>query len=411
MNDVSERIAAWEATGLIDAATAERLRTAEAVAVPTDPAGAIDLDHGDAEHAEHDHGARGTGVDPGSGREASQVAAWFGPSVTIPEVFGYLGAAFLLAGWTTFLGRTSLGFGDAAMGPALGALIASVGLVVLGLVLGRGDERQARSAGVCFLVAVAYFGGGIASLATVVGLDWPAAVLVGAGAALALAIGLRWVRPAVLTQVGLLGAVTALTAAILAWGESVLDPNHGFDQDTGLRSSGAPDPLLLVLASAALWLTCAVVIGLIGLSEARAGDRGDVGAARRAAISRFWAGLVAVLGLAMSLTRSAEQPNGDYERVVKAWVGELAILVTCAVLLERAFRRDATAYVYAAALGLIIALSDFNFTYLSDSTEIGLLIEGAILLGVGFAADRLRRRIGHPDPGGGSLGAATATSL
>ena len=64
------------------------------------------------------------------------------------------------------------------------------------------------------------------------------------------------------------------------------------------------------------------------------------------------------------------------------------------ILLERAFRRDATAYVYAAALGLIVALTDFNLTYLSDSTEIGLAIEGAILLGVGLVADRLRRRIG-----------------
>jgi hypothetical protein len=54
--------------------------------------------------------------------------------------------------------------------------------------------------------------------------------------------------------------------------------------------------------------------------------------------------------------------------------------------------------VYAAALGLMVALSDFNFTYLSSSTELGLLIEGVILLGAGVAADRLRRRIGHPEP-------------
>ena len=65
---------------------------------------------------------------------------------------------------------------------------------------------------------------------------------------------------------------------------------------------------------------------------------------------------------------------------------------------ERAFRRDANTFVYTAALGLMVALSDFNFTYLSSSTELGLLIEGTILLGAGFAADRLRRRIGHPAP-------------
>jgi hypothetical protein len=89
----------------------------------------------------------------------------------------------------------------------------------------------------------------------------------------------------------------------------------------------------------------------------------------------------------------------------------LSFVVLSLVLLERAFRRDATAYVYAAALGLIVALTDFNLTYLSDSTEIGLAIEGAILLGVGLVADRLRRRIGGsrtPDPSHGAGRDATA---
>ena len=71
------------------------------------------------------------------------------------------------------------------------------------------------------------------------------------------------------------------------------------------------------------------------------------------------------------------------------------MLVLAAILVERAFRRDATSFIYAAALGLMIALSDFNLTYLSDTTEAALLFEGLILLAVGFAADRLRRRIGR----------------
>ena len=45
----------------------------------------------------------------------------------------------------------------------------------------------------------------------------------------------------------------------------------------------------------------------------------------------------------------------------------------------------------------MIALTDFNVTYLSGSTEVALLIEGLILLGVGVVADRLRRRIGRGD--------------
>ncbi|HYU48469.1 MAG TPA: hypothetical protein VEO91_00870 [Candidatus Limnocylindria bacterium] len=47
---------------------------------------------------------------------------------------------------------------------------------------------------------------------------------------------------------------------------------------------------------------------------------------------------------------------------------------------------------------MIVAATDFNFSYLSNSTEIGLLAEGGlILVAAGIAADRLRRRIGRRD--------------
>ena len=162
---------------------------------------------------------------------------------------------------------------------------------------------------------------------------------------------------------------------------------------------------MAVVGSAAWWLSCAVLIGLIGLIEARAAERGDESAAHRAAISRLWAGIVAVVGLATAVSRSdLVVATGEFERVVQPWVGQLSLVVLSLILLERAFRRDATAYVYAAALGLIVALTDFNVTYLSDSTEIGLAIEGAILLCVGLAADRLRRRIGRSRAGDTSRG-------
>jgi len=63
------------------------------------------------------------------------------------------------------------------------------------------------------------------------------------------------------------------------------------------------------------------------------------------------------------------------------------------VLVERAFRRESSAFILAAAIGLITALTDFNFWYLTSSTDVGLLVEGLILIGAGVAADRLRRRI------------------
>jgi CDP-diglyceride synthetase len=180
----------------------------------------------------------------------------------------------------------------------------------------------------------------------------------------------------------------------------VVVPQRQFNDIGDPISVGGPDPLVLVLVTAAWWLVLALIVGMIGLREANTTDE-DPAAGRRAALTRLWAGLVAVIGLATAVTRSDytyDPVAGNYGRVIEPWIGDLAILVLAAVLVERAFRRDASTFVYAAALGLIIALTDFNFTYLSSSTELGLLIEGVILLGAGVAADRLRRRIGHPEP-------------
>jgi hypothetical protein len=194
-----------------------------------------------------------------------------------------------------------------------------------------------------------------------------------------------------------------LNAVVL--GEQAFTPD-------GRPLPGGPDPILQVVVSAVWWLVWAVVIGVIGLREARHGPPGTADdARRRAAISRFWAGVMAVVGVATAVIRTAPDASGEYRRVLDPWMAELAIIFVAVVLLERAFRRDATSYVYAAALGLIIALSDFNFTYLSDTTEIGLVIEGAILLAVGIAADRLRRRIGAtPSPEAGPTPAAEPAS-
>ena len=216
----------------------------------------------------------------------------------------------------------------------------------------------------------------------------------------AVAIGLRLLHRALLTQVALLVSVTTFAGLLLSWLESLVVPQRQFNDIGDPVAVGGPDPLLLVLVSAAWWLVLALIVGLIGLREANTTDE-DPAAGRRAALTRLWAGLVAVIGLATAVTRSDytyDPVAGNYGRVIEPWIGDLAILVLAAILVERAFRRDASTFVYAAALGLMVALSDFNFTYLSSSTELGLLIEGVILLGAGVGADRLRRRIGREEP-------------
>jgi hypothetical protein len=379
MSDAATHIAAWQAAGLIDDTTADRLRAA-------------DVGSGPATEPQADDGPSA------SARQRSAVSAMFGPSVTIPEVFGYLGGAFLLGAWSSFMARTAGSSGDSEIVLGVMALIAAGALAGLGMALRGRTERSSRAAGVAFVVATSYVAGAAASFSTGAGIEWPAIGVVSAAGALLVAIVFRAIHPAVLTQVGLLASLTALAGSALAWVQATFFAPGPPDATTGLpTATSGPDPIVLVIGSAVWWLLVAVTSALIGLWEARRGERlGDAGALRRAGVSRFWAGLTAVIGLATAVTMNAFV-NDEYVRVLEPWIGVLALLILSAVLVERAFRREATSFIYAAALGLIVALSDLNLSYLSGSTEVALLIEGLILLGVGVAADRLRRRIGQPD--------------
>jgi hypothetical protein len=381
MDQVLERIAAWEAAGLIDAATSERLRAAEAA------------------QSAHETGAPSVAQGATPARKGpSTVASIFGPGITIGEMFAYLGGTFLLGAYETFVLRTAGSVDQGSLTITVGMAVAALALTLCGVVLRTGDARRRRGAGVVFALAVAHVGAAVAAGAEGAGFGWPAiGVFAGAVATLA-AFGYRLLHPSLLTQVALLASLTSFAGATLSWLESIVVPQPVYSDELGLvPAAGGPDPILLVAASAAWWLALAVIAGLVGLVEARTADT-DTAAGRRASLTRLWAGLVAVIGLAISAFRSGPKADGEYGRFLESWVGDLAILILAAILVERAFRRDASTFVYAAALALMVALSDFNFTYLSSSTEVGLLIEGVILLGAGVAADRLRRRIGHPEP-------------
>jgi hypothetical protein len=380
MDQVQERIAAWEAAGLIDSATADRLRLAESER----PAVA------DAS------------VEPSAPRQESRrrgpssVAAIFGPGVAIGEMFAYLGGGFLLGAYESFVVRAASGGGSPDLAVGVGAMVAAMVLAALGIGLMKGDARRRRAAGVIFAIAVLHFGVAGTALAAGARLEWPVSGVVGTGVATLVAIVLRLLHASLLTQAALLAGITSLAAVSLDWLRSVAFPGPFFDNVGELIPQNSPSPLVLVVVSAAWWLGLALLVGLMGLREAGGADE-DPAAGRRASLTRLWAGLVAVVGLATSIARSEFTTDGQSVRAVEPWIGDLAILVLAAILVERAFRRDASTFVYAAALGLIVALTDFNFSYLSTGPEIGLLIEGIILLGAGIAADRLRRRIGRAE--------------
>ncbi len=378
MDAVQARIDEWLRAGLIDAATAARLTAAEADRADGQPA-PIPLDGST------------------SGARSAAVADVLGPGPTIAEMFVYLGAGFLLAAWTSFVTRLT-GDGSNLSQVAGGLLVAAAVLTGLGLVLRRGDDRRRRGAGAAFLVATGYAAAAAAGFINGLDPGGPTGSLIVSIVAIGVAAAFRFLHPALLTQFGILVSVSAFGGLLLNWLQSRLAPVNF--NEFGEPVGDIPDPIFLVVVSATVWLVLALGLGLLALTE-RADHPADPAAAaagRRAALTRAWAGIVGVAGVASAMTRTDLLPSGEYGRVIEPWIAQLALLALAGLLVERAFRRNSTAFLFAAGLGLIIALTDFNFTFLSSSTEIGLLIEGAILLAVGVVADRVRRRLPGDQP-------------
>jgi hypothetical protein len=369
MSEILARIDAWQAAGLIDGATADRLRATE----PPAPPGTS--------------GASAPASAPSQTIPRDAASTAFGPTPTVAEVFVYLGGAFLLAAWSTFMLRLGDQY-DPNVVVTVGAAVVVAVMLAVAAVLLRGDARRRRGAGVAILVATVGAAISAATLSRIAGLDDSTTSVVTAISAVVVALLGRWMLPAVTTQVALLVSLTWLGASLLNLG---LQAMYGLPAPCCDTFEPVPsDPLRLVILPAAGWLIVALGLGLVGLAEARRPSRA---AQRRAAVSRFWAGLVAVGGVASAVTREGPLPNGEWGRVIEPWVGELAILAVTAVLVERALRRDSIAFVGAAAIGLVLALTDFNVHYLGDTRELALLVQGGILLLAGFGADRLRRRI------------------
>ena len=365
MSSASTHIAAWQAAGLIDDETAERLRSA-------------DIGEPEAAHVP----PPATPTD-----RPSKASAFFGPGVSIAEAFAYIGGGFLLSGWLTMIAAISGPTDQPAFWIALGSAVSVIGAGAIGYRLSQGSDRFARAAGVVFLVGDAFAAAAVGAAVSIGGsTDGIVIAVLAAAAYLAAAIAFKRLHPTVLTTVGLLIGMTASAAALyILIGDRFFPP--AVDGGPSDRSGG----LIKVALTMAWWCGTAVIMGVLGLAEAA---RRTADADRRAGMLRFWAGSVAVTGtwLAVSL--------GDGEgRYIPIIVGDLIVLGVSAVLLGLAFRREAPAYVIAAAYGIILALTDANRSYVAaegTAAALPLLLEGAILVGVGVAADRLRRRIG-PD--------------
>lgn len=381
---VVERIDAWAAAGLIDEATADRLRAAEAEA----PAAPADRALVDAVVAEPLH-------------TRSAAATVFGPAVTIGELFAYVGAGFLLAAWHSlfgsFISQTSGdGFPTPNFGPeAVQLAVPAIAFAAVGVLANRRGERERRAAGVAFGVSTVHVFGAVGFALQALHVDVPVTLVVATASAVAASALNRRTLASVLTQLALLGSLVAFASSLLAWLSTKLFPGPNF-------SDFDPQPIdpgiaqLRVMATLAWWILWAAGFGLLALLEARRGaspsatEGEHANAHARANFTRFFAGMTAVLG-----TLNAVQQGNPFDRVIPVWLGDLAVIAVALVLIVIAFRRNATAYLVPAAIGVIAALTELNARYVADQTGVGvaLLLEGVILIGVGFVADRLRRRL------------------
>jgi hypothetical protein len=378
---VLDRIDRWLAAGLIDDTTADRLRSAEAA----------------------EGGPQASMSSMGGGVPAA-IGSAFGPAPSIAEIFAYLGAGFLLVAWHVLvMSWQQASYDPYGTAPAptdyarigLEWAVPAVALAVVGWFLLRRDDRGRRAVGVAFAVATFHvFGGANQALQ---GADYLVAGVVATAAATIVALLFRMRHRALLTQLTMLVALAGLSTTAFSW----LGPRL-FNQD----DYGQPyDQIPAQLVSLAWWLASALAFGLLARREVGLQQRSgsnpleQAATGRRIGLTRFAAGLTAVVGTAVSLG-VARGFAGDGIPTV---IADAAVLALSAVLLLLA-ARTASVYLYPAALGIILALTSLNATYVAEQTGTGvaLLIEGAILLAGGLFADRLRRQFSRGGTGGSS---------
>lgn len=392
---VIERIEAWQAAGLIDAATAARLRAAEADRPAED--GADGAAPGVVEGVARLDGAAATA----GGGIPSLMGSIFGPAPSITEAFAYIGAGFLVVAWHILVGPLfpQQFAGEFATPNTAGAAVEwGVPALVLGIVgfaFSAGTVARRRAAGVAFAVATLHVWGGV-NAAMPYDVAFQDRNVVPTVATVAGALLFRWRYAALATQTTLLAAIGAFGVAAYATLGARLFPVTDIGEATG-------DPKVRAITMTAWWLIVALAFAGLALREVRARARASsreaaAGAERRANVSRFAAGLTAVLGTFAGLSLGDRFAPGALEPAV----GDVLVLLECGFLVWLAARRG-SAYLYPAAIGVIVALSHLNAVYLAEQSGVGvgLLVEGAILLGAGFIADRVRRTFAPPPPGTG----------
>lgn len=386
---VLKHIRSWETAGLIDEPTAERLRAAEAEETAL-PAPELITGHDTRE-------VRALTVAPVATAPARLrgLAAGLSPV----EVLVGLGVALLVAAWYWELSSRAPAFGQArsaflAVGTAIPAVLAAVA----GLAARERPDGVGGAAGLLLLASglqVAFAGYFVMDVVRpgAAAFDLTAAAILWA----ATAALFRRLQPGAPTAAGLVTAVVVAAGFSQGWLQEVI---FGSTDWAGEAVGGlvAPGPLIPFLA-AAWWVATALVVAVVGEVELRSSDPGG---ARRGWLVRLVAGCVAVLGLAGSLLGTGWPAGAGMTDRLDPLIGDLAVLGLAAGLVALAGGRRTDAWLYPAALGIVLAVSDLNARRLADGLGMApaLLVEGATLIGVGVATEALRRRlagVGRPE--------------
>lgn len=356
---VLERIGAWQAAGIIDADMAERLRAAEATAAVEAPVLPV----------------------PSSG-----LGSWLRFSVT--DLFAYLGVGFLLAAYYWGVSKVVGATWEDGTGWAMGVGIAAAVFLVVGYLGRERDDLVGRAAGPLLLVG----GFQIFFAVTFLFVDIPSAALLTTVAATLVWVGAAMLARRALaslpTQVGLLAAIVSLAWAVSGWVGPIL---FGTPEYRNVAGYVAGPNAARAVAFIAWMLATAAAVGFIAEGEAH-GSQADAGAGRRASLSRFWAGMTAVIGTSMGMIGLY---RGFQERELPSFIGVGILLAVSGLLVVLALRRNATSYLIPAGLGVVIGLTDLNGQYVAADLGLGpaLLLEGVALLGVGYGTELMRRRL------------------
>lgn len=386
---VFRRIEAWEAAGLIDPATADRLREAEARAAP-------DLEAPtEARASEPTASPEARAPEPAGAPVARPSGVVRGLGVTAVELFVYLGAAFVLGAWYALVAST-IPSGEASwVRFATAGLIAAIALGIIGVAIAGRDARFRRAAGVAFLVALPNLGAGVYLLADALHHetypDPPVNALVASIVVLVAALAARRVVPALTTQLGLAAAAVTVGAFAMTWLDAVLFPRGGIVYQARTVDETA-DIVRVALSMAWWWAVAAVMAVLLVIMDPRPRTEG------RTRLGRIAVGLTAVVGTTSAVFIRHDWIDGSSlsgQPVLEPFVGATIILAVSGVLVWLALKRESVGYLWPGGLGVFIALTWLNGEYLADGSGlwVALLVEAAVLFGVAFWVNRMGRRL------------------